>query len=504
MLNVFNTSPELAESNVDTAVLALGSLEPKGPHLPIGLDLLLAEHFARDFCSGKAVYLLASQPYSSAVEARGFRGTVALSQQTLWDAVTDIATCLARHRFKRLIVLDFANYSWIVKQSVREINLDAGLLEAVWVAPKVFAKESADKALLPDNGGGAVETALAMALFPKLVRKPLVDFAPDAPREYIDYKGLKALAPEGYWGRPSRASAELGRRLYEIMLEKSREFVDYALEMFPGGRGLAAHKADEVWWPEGEIPGVEKGEGTVSRGVDWHNTLKEIAESGAEIAVLPTSSTEQHSPAMPLGTDYFQALEIARRVAGRLGAYLLPALPVITSWCHSHFRGTVSFRAMTARRVIEDAVASLYAGGFRKVAIVNFHGGNWVVKPTMIELNRAYGDLTLISTGDILAYRGQAASADLHANEGEGSFVRAFHPKAFKAERVVDFTPNCTASALDFVGMAGVSPHGVWGYPSRSTPEAGRKYIEAHAGEAASYIAKTFADLDKRFPPRLR
>lgn len=91
MLNFFNTSEELTNSPIDTAVLPLGSIEPKGPHLPTGFDLILANRFARDFCTGKAVYLLPVFPFSSAMETRGFCGTISLQQQTLWDIVSDIA-----------------------------------------------------------------------------------------------------------------------------------------------------------------------------------------------------------------------------------------------------------------------------------------------------------------------------------------------------------------------------------------------------------------------------
>ena len=67
MLNLFNTSNEIAESAIDTAVLPLGSVEPKGPHLPLGLDLILANQFAKDFCTGIAVYLLPVFPFSTAM-----------------------------------------------------------------------------------------------------------------------------------------------------------------------------------------------------------------------------------------------------------------------------------------------------------------------------------------------------------------------------------------------------------------------------------------------------
>jgi creatinine amidohydrolase len=486
MFTTFNTSEEIAGSSVDTAVLPMGSVEPKGPHLPVGLDLILANRFARDFCTGKAVYLLPVFPFSTAMETRGFRGTIALQQQTLWDVINDIASVLARHGFKRLLVLDFSNYNWILKHAVRELNLNRELIQAIWVNPKEFARVAVEKEHLPDYGGGAVETSLALALDEKLVRMPLRDFDAGLPRETIDYDGLAAVAPDGFWGKPESASAGLGKRLYRLMLEKTDEYVRNAVGLFQEGASIGPHETDEIWWPQGEIPGVQ------GNGLDWHSTLSGIAGPDPGLVIIPTAATEQHSPSQPLATDHLTALELSRRLADVLGAYLLPALPIVTSWGHIRFRGTLTLGAMTVRRIIEDIAESLYAGGFRKAAIVNTHGGNWVVKPTLIEINQKRRDFKLIATGDILAYRGQAPVEQLHACESESSFIKAFYPDSFKADRVIDYSPMCSASAFDLVGIGGVSPRGVWGYPSRGTAEKGRAEMEKKVADAASYIRKVF------------
>lgn len=486
MLTIFNTSPEIASAGVDTAVLAMGSLEPKGPHLPVGFDTLLASRFSRDFSAGKAVYLLPVFPYSTAVETRGFPGTASLEQQTLWDVLVDVARVLAKTGFKRMVVLDFSDRNWILKHCVREINLNFGIIQAVWASPKEFAREAAVD-LLPDFGAGAVETSLAMALDASLVGDLPEDFLPDAPREYVDYHGLSAVAPQGYWGSPRAASAERGKELYQLMLEKTGEFIDWALGLVEGGAPIGSHEDDGLWWPEGEIPGS-------LGGLDWHSSLTEISSAAPELVILPTSATEQHSTTQPVCTDYVQALELARRVSTTLDAYLLPALPIVTSWGHIKFPGTVTLSAMTARRVLEDVVGSLSAWGVKKIALLNVHGGNWVIKPTLVEINRKFPDVTLVATGDILSYRGQAPVEDIHAGSGEGSFIKAFYPDCFKEADLVDFSPKCPASAFDFGGIGCATPKGVWGYPSGANAEDGRKYIETESAQIADYIAKALSD----------
>jgi creatinine amidohydrolase len=486
MLTIFNTSWDLADSTVDTAVLPLGSVEPKGPHLPVGLDLILANRFARDFCTGKAVYLLPVFPFSSAMETRGFYGTISLRQQTIWDVIHDLGSNLARHKFKRLIILDFSNYNWIVKQAAREMNMDLGLLQTIWVKPKAVLYPQLAAEFGPDYGGGALETSLAMHLVNQCVKSPPADCIPDKPREYIDYLGLKALSPKGYWGKPGLATAESGADFYQRMLVQSQEYIGYALGLFGDGEALQNDSIPEKWWQQDDMPGAE------GPGCDWRHSLDFIAQTGNDLAIIPVSAIEQHSPSQPLATDYLQAVEWSRRVADKLGAYLLPALPIFTSWGHIEYRGTLTFRSMTARRVLEDIAASLRAGGFKRAALLNTHGGNWALKPTMVEINQQYEDFTLISVDDLLVQRGQMPVEQLHACEHEASFIKTYYPDSFRPEEIVDYSPNCPASAFDLVGIGGVSPHGVWGYPSRCSVEMGRKNLEARVNNAVSYINKAF------------
>jgi len=115
------------------------------------------------------------------------------------------------------------------------------------------------------------------------------------------------------------------------------------------------------------MPGVEKG------GADWKTPGRSISQSGLKLAVLPTSAIEQHSPCLP-----WRRITCRRwngTPVGRRAGCLPPAgLPIVTSWGHIRFRGTLTFGAMTVRRLLEDIAESLYAGGCRTVVIVNNHG----------------------------------------------------------------------------------------------------------------------------------
>ena len=81
----------------------------------------------------------------------------------------------------------------------------------------------------------------------------------------------------------------------------------------------------------------------------------------------------------------------------------------------------------------------------------------------------------------------------LHACEAEASFIQAYYPNSFKADRVVDYSPMCTATAFDLVGIGGVSPRGVWGYPSRGNANKGREDLDRDVADAADYIKNIFS-----------
>ena len=45
------------------------------------------------------------------------------------------------------------------------------------------------------------------------------------------------------------------------------------------------------------------------------------------VVILPVGATEQHGPHLPYGTDTFYAEYVAKRVADRLNAAILPTMP---------------------------------------------------------------------------------------------------------------------------------------------------------------------------------
>lgn len=92
-------------------------------------------------------------------------------------------------------------------------------------------------------------------------------------------------------------------------------------------------------------------------------------------AVLPLGSTEQHAY-LSLCVDNILAERVASEAAEPVG---IPVFPTLNYGLTPYFRaypGTVTLRTATYLGVVRDLLDSLVEGGFRRILIVNGHGGN--------------------------------------------------------------------------------------------------------------------------------
>jgi len=105
-------------------------------------------------------------------------------------------------------------------------------------------------------------------------------------------------------------------------------------------------------------------------------TTAATAFEDVDVAVLPVGSTEQHGPALPLGTDFMTAEAMAAGVADRSDVAVLPTLPVGVSEHHRQFDGTLWTRPEIFEAYVLDVVDSIASHGVRKAVVVNGHGGN--------------------------------------------------------------------------------------------------------------------------------
>src|SRR3989449_2168991 len=92
-------------------------------------------------------------------------------------------------------------------------------------------------------------------------------------------------------------------------------------------------------------------------------------------AVLPLGCTEQHAY-LSLSVDSILAERLAVEAAEPLG---VPVFPVLAYGITPYFRafpGTITLRVETYMSILRDILDALAEQGFRRILIVNGHGGN--------------------------------------------------------------------------------------------------------------------------------
>ncbi|WP_419729730.1 creatininase family protein [Lichenicola sp.] len=91
--------------------------------------------------------------------------------------------------------------------------------------------------------------------------------------------------------------------------------------------------------------------------------------------VVPLGSTEQHAQ-LSLSVDSILSERVALEAAAPLSVPVFPVLAYGVTPYFASYPGTITLRAETYLRVVQDVLDSLYRTGFRRILLCNGHGGN--------------------------------------------------------------------------------------------------------------------------------
>lgn len=121
----------------------------------------------------------------------------------------------------------------------------------------------------------------------------------------------------------------------------------------------------------------------------WENLREEefdgaIAKSSG-LCIIPLGCLEKHGQHLPVGTDYFEAVSIAKEAAERECAVVFPSGAWLgeVSCFHAfkepgavRLRGCIGIKQETLLAVLSELCDEIHRNGFDKILIVNSHGGN--------------------------------------------------------------------------------------------------------------------------------
>ncbi len=123
--------------------------------------------------------------------------------------------------------------------------------------------------------------------------------------------------------------------------------------------------------------------------MDVENYLK-----GEDRLMLVLGACEQHGY-LSLLTDVKVPLALADAASTQTGVLVAPPLAFGVSPYFLTYPGTLSLRASTLLDLVEDLVRSAYGQGFRRLLVLNGHGGNDASRARLVELGNQLPALRL-------------------------------------------------------------------------------------------------------------
>lgn len=237
--------------------------------------------------------------------------------------------------------------------------------------------------------------------------------------------------------------------------------------------------------------------------VEWNRLtateLTALAQKDA-IVLLPVASTEQHGPHLSTGVDMFLGAEGCRRIADMVSQKrpCIVAPPVWMGLAEHHvaFGGTFSLPLPVWHALLRELCRSILRAGFRKILLVNSHGGNIAALNALTvdltkELDAPIATTTLYS----LAHESGAYAKILedqtqvmHACEAETAMMMVVAPGCVRADKIAEAVgPKLSAGAAlspalqVWRSFKERTPSGVVGDARRATAEKGEKLFETAA-----------------------
>ena len=239
--------------------------------------------------------------------------------------------------------------------------------------------------------------------------------------------------------------------------------------------------------------------------IDTSATTVELEQAGPEVAFLPVGACEQHFGLMPLETEIYQSERLAAEIAGSFNSYLLPALPFGTSLENTGSAGTVTLMPATVAAVVRDVVDSLYRQGFEIVVVVNSHGGNFILRPTVRQINyKNPGRKTIyVDPWELVPVEKVrkifTGTNELHCGEIETSVMLYLNPEMVRAENIEDGDPDALRADLDMFSIPVLAGGKPWGRASLATAEKGREFYKLMIEHATGFI-KRMLELHRKYP----
>jgi creatinine amidohydrolase len=215
--------------------IPFGSVEEHGNHLPLSTDTIQAYEVGKKAADRIPLFVAPPIHYGCCRSTSCHPGTISITTSTLKSLLKDIVRSLRCQGIKNFIVL-----TGHAGGSHRMALLDAGeelIAEFADISLAIVTEydlaSSEGKGIIEtagDSHAGEIETSRILHSHPHLVKGKGAREFPDFPPEIL-VRQKRKYWPGGVWGDPTKATAEKGKQLEELVVEKIVELVQ-RMEVF--------------------------------------------------------------------------------------------------------------------------------------------------------------------------------------------------------------------------------------------------------------------------------
>ncbi|WP_309399052.1 creatininase family protein [Cerasicoccus maritimus] len=227
-------------------------------------------------------------------------------------------------------------------------------------------------------------------------------------------------------------------------------------------------------------------------------TPSQIAAAASDpnaLVLLPTAAIEQHGPHLPVGVDSLLGNAFLQRILSELSdddpLWIAPPIWVGKSNEHDGFPGTLTISANSLRNQVLTTVKQLERWGFRRVAILNSHGGNSpVLRTTVCEIENSMSiKASILSSYPKTGLNPREERFGIHAGQYETALMLAIQPELVDMEKAdchwmderfpAGNIASENAPATFAWKTADLSPSGTLGDATKATASEGEQWLSA-------------------------
>ncbi|MFA5850917.1 MAG: creatininase family protein [Bacteroidales bacterium] len=188
----------------------------------------------------------------------------------------------------------------------------------------------------------------------------------------------------------------------------------------------------------------------VKLSVNWEElTAPDFAQAislSEGVCIIPMGVIEKHGPHLPLGTDVFTSREISKRAASKEYCVVFPFYLAGQIYEAKHQPGTIAYSPELIYKILDETCQELSRNGFKKILIVNGHGGNnnFVTYFCQTQLAKQKDYALYVFTPEVdkdtqkkIASMRKTTTGG-HADEAESSVMMLFRPELVKIDKAAN------------------------------------------------------------------